>query len=217
LKPATIEELISAVSALMHGFKPSWCIAGGWALDLFLGQISRPHEDLEIAIFRQDQTSLHRHLSDWIFQKVVDGRKIVWPADEELKLPIHEIHAYSTKDSQLSLEFLLNERIANDWVFRRDMRIRMPLKDAIILAKENLPILCPAIVLLFKAKNTKPKDEADFRSVREAMSHQQRRWLKESLRACHPTHPWLKELIMDSDPNSRSPSASPESTESYQC
>jgi len=178
--------------------------------------MTRPHEDLEIAIFRQDQALLRRHLSDWTFQKVVDRHKIIWPADEELKLPIHEIHAHSTKDPQLSLEFLLNERIAHDWVFRRDTRIRMPLKHAIVFAKGNLTILCPAIVLLFKAKDPRPKDDADFRSARGEMSRDQLRWLEESLRVCDPTHRWLNQ-IRDSDRDSSSPSASPDSTESYPC
>src|SRR2546421_1062438 len=168
--PATIDRIFTAMMPLMRRFEAPWCIAGGWAIDLFLGQVTRPHEDLELAIYRQDQALLRRHLPDWTFHKVVDGRKMGWPADEELKHPIHEIHAHSAKHPLLSLEFLLNERIADDWVFRRDRRIRMPLKDAIILAKENLPILCPAIVLLFKAKNTKPKDEADALSQSSASS-----------------------------------------------
>ena len=27
-----------------------WCVVAGWALDLFRGQASREHEDLEIAV-----------------------------------------------------------------------------------------------------------------------------------------------------------------------
>ncbi|MGH3656155.1 MAG: nucleotidyltransferase domain-containing protein [Micromonosporaceae bacterium] len=27
-----------------------WCVAAGWALDLFRGEQTRPHEDLEIAV-----------------------------------------------------------------------------------------------------------------------------------------------------------------------
>src|SRR2546422_1817142 len=139
------------VVPLMHGFNARWCVAGGWALDLFLGQATRPHDDLELSIFRQDQQLLRRHLRDWTFQKVVEGRRLTWSADEELKLPIHEIHAHSTKNPRLLFEFLLNERSAEDWVYRRDTRIRMPLERAIVRDSGGLPILCPAIVLLFKA------------------------------------------------------------------
>jgi hypothetical protein len=31
----------------------SWCVAGGWALDLWLGRETRMHQDLEIAIPRE--------------------------------------------------------------------------------------------------------------------------------------------------------------------
>ena len=178
----------------MQGLEGPWCVAGGWALDLFLGRITRPHQDLEIAIFRQDQHLLRQHLRDWTFQKVVEGRRLTWSADEELKLPIHEIHAYSTKHPLLSFEFLLNERSAEDWVYRRDMRIRMPLDRAILRDIGGLPILCPAIVLLFKAKNCRPKDEEDFQQMAGALSREQRRWLEASLRMGDPDHPWLNQL-----------------------
>jgi len=217
LKPATIEDLSGAVAPLMRGFNALWCVAGGWAIDLFLGQVTRPHDDLELAIFRQDQHLIRRHLGDWTFQKIADGRPISWPADEELKLPIHEIHAQATKDPQLSLEILLNERDSDDWVFRRDGRIRMALKHAIMFDKRPLPILCPAIVLLFKAKGPRPKDEADFQAVRSVMSHDQRQWLEESLRLCHPTQRWLQELIRDLHSDQGPTSASGRSTESYPC
>ncbi len=46
------------VATLMRDFKPNWFIAGGWAIDLFLGKVTRPHQDIEIAIFRKDQLAL---------------------------------------------------------------------------------------------------------------------------------------------------------------
>jgi hypothetical protein len=91
-------------------------------------------------------------------------------------------------------EFLLNERSAEDWVYRRDLRIRMPLERAIVRGSGGLPILCPAIVLLFKAKNPRPKDDADFQRMRNSMSHDQQQWLKTSLRVCYPAHSWHEGL-----------------------
>jgi hypothetical protein len=73
VKPGSIKEVLAAIAPLMRGFNAPWCVAGGWALDLFLGRITRPHGDLELAIFRQDQHLLRQHLRDWIFQKVVAG------------------------------------------------------------------------------------------------------------------------------------------------
>jgi hypothetical protein len=196
LKRATIAEIVGAVFPLMRGFEAHWCVAGGWALDLFLGHVTRSHEDLELAIFRPDQERLRQHLRGWRFQKVVEGRLMDWPAVEELTLSIHEIHAQSTKDPDLSLEFLLNERIGEDWTYRRDPCVRLSLSRAIVRGIGGLPLLCPAIVLLFKAKNPRPKDDQDFQQAREALNRQQVRWLEASLRICHPDHPWLTQLHM---------------------
>jgi hypothetical protein len=37
------------VYKLMSGCDRTWFIAGGWAIDLFIGKQTRPHQDLEIA------------------------------------------------------------------------------------------------------------------------------------------------------------------------
>jgi hypothetical protein len=40
------------VSALLAGVQAPWYVAAGWAIELFLGQERREHEDLEIAVPR---------------------------------------------------------------------------------------------------------------------------------------------------------------------
>jgi hypothetical protein len=55
--------ICSNVFSLMYGFHKPWCIAGGWAIDLFLDQITREHHDIEIAIFREDQMKLKNYLN----------------------------------------------------------------------------------------------------------------------------------------------------------
>ncbi|MGD6844537.1 nucleotidyltransferase domain-containing protein [Bacillus infantis] len=51
----------------MAGFEKPWFVAGGWAIDLFIGKQTRPHADLEIGIFREDQQALKSYLEDWEF------------------------------------------------------------------------------------------------------------------------------------------------------
>lgn len=184
-------EIPGAASALMRGFPALWCVAGGWAIDLFLGRVTRSHDDLELAIFRQDQALLHRQFPNWIFRKVVAGCFADWALGEYLGLPVHEIHAHAADDPSLALEFLLNERVADEWAFRRDAGVRLPLDRAVCRSAGGLPILCPAIVLLFKAKSPRPRDEMDFQSVREALSREDREWLRAAIQRCHPGHPWL--------------------------
>ena len=61
------------VADLMAGFSRPWYLAGGWALDVWLGRVTRPHEDVEIAILRDEQEEIRRHLDGWEFDKVAHG------------------------------------------------------------------------------------------------------------------------------------------------
>ncbi|WP_027341226.1 nucleotidyltransferase domain-containing protein [Hamadaea tsunoensis] len=38
------------IATVLSGVDVPWYVAGGWAVDLWLGRISRAHEDLEIAV-----------------------------------------------------------------------------------------------------------------------------------------------------------------------
>jgi hypothetical protein len=189
-----LDDVLRETTGLMQGFPAPWCVAGGWALDLFLGRVTRTHADLELAVLRDDDAALRQHFVGWTFEKVVGGRRVGWPASERLALPVHEIHGHSTGEPRRAIEFLLNEREGDDWVYRRDARVRLPMNRWIVLARGVVPVLCPAIVLLFKAKAPRLKDEADFRSARDTLGWERRRWLGDALALCHPNHPWLESL-----------------------
>lgn len=53
------------VASLLRNFKRPWFIAGGWAIDLFFGRVTRNHDDVDVAIFRGDQRELQAYLSGW--------------------------------------------------------------------------------------------------------------------------------------------------------
>lgn len=38
------------VAALLAGVTTRWYVVAGWAIDLFLGEVTRQHEDIEIAV-----------------------------------------------------------------------------------------------------------------------------------------------------------------------
>jgi len=107
------EEVAAAIGSLMNGFGAPWCVAGGWALDLWLRRWTRVHADVELAVFRQDQALLHTHFPDWTFIARIDGRSEAWRPGNVLELPVHEIHARSPDGR--TLEFLLNERDDTNW------------------------------------------------------------------------------------------------------
>jgi len=57
-----------------------------------------------------------------------------------------------------------------------------------------VPDLAPEIVLLFKAKAIRPKDEADFTGTVPPLATAQRAWLRRSLLRVRPDHPWIDRL-----------------------
>jgi hypothetical protein len=184
-------------AALFVGFPRPWYVAGGWALDLFLGRVTRDHEDVEVAILRSDQGGLRAHLAGWSFEKVIpdspSGRE-PWPPSERLEPPVHEIHAHRDAGTPDEMEILLNESDGRRWRFRRDMRVTLPLQRMGRIALGGVPVLAPEIVLLYKAKGPRARDEHDFRETAPALDAEARRWLRRALTVCHPGHPWLPAL-----------------------
>ncbi|MBC1238249.1 nucleotidyltransferase domain-containing protein [Nostoc sp. 2RC] len=182
------------LSKLLNNFKQPWFVAGGWAIDLFIGDVTRVHKDIEIAIFRKDQSILQEYLFGWEFTKVVNGKMQPWNKDEWLELPIHEIHAHSKNTFFSELEILLDESSHNEWRFRRNFDIACPLSRIQLHSDINVPFLAPEIVLLYKAKNPRSKDEDDFHRVRNLLDEERQVWLKQAIMVCHPGHHWLTEL-----------------------
>ena len=185
---------VMEVAALLSGFDRPWFIAGGWAIDLFLRRVTRDHEDIDVAVLRRDQRDLRAYLGGWEFEKVVDGRPEPWREGDWLNLPVHEVHARGPRDATREVEFLLNEAREGDWVFRRDARITRPLSKVRLVTRSGIPFLGPEIVLLFKAKDPKPRDLEDFDRARPRLGLKRVLWLRGALSTCHPGHPWIARL-----------------------
>jgi hypothetical protein len=181
------------VAALMAGFDRPWCIAGGWAIDLFLGRETRPHYDVELVVFREDQGALYTYLAGWPLEKVRNRVREPWRG-EWLELPVHQVDVRVSGSGFKKLEVLFNERDGQLWWFRRNMAVTRSLDACMLLPTLGVPILAPEIVLLFKAKGPQPKDESDFAGTLGRLSDESRSWLARSLACCHPGHPWLARL-----------------------
>src|SRR5688572_25089650 len=73
----------------LAGVRAHWHVVGGWAIDLFLGHETRPHEDLEIAILRADFAVIRARLTGYALHTVRDGEVRALGPDE---LPPAESH-----------------------------------------------------------------------------------------------------------------------------
>lgn len=182
------------VALILAGLQRPWWIAGGWAIERFAERHIREHRDVDVAILREDQDELREYLHGWRLEKIVvrAGGSMREPWEGQgLELPVYQVFA-SLEGNEL--EFLLNETRGDDWVFRRDPRVAMPLSRAGTTSATGQPLLNPAIVLLYKAKNTRRVDEQDFGSALPRLSDEDRTWLRDSLVVCHPKHNWLRRL-----------------------
>ena len=91
-------------------------------------------------------------------------------------------------------EFFLNDRSGEDWASRRHPGLRRSPDDVALISFLNIPILTPEIQLLFKAKQTRAKDQSDFDLVIPELSRARVCWLRTALEMYHPGHPWLAAL-----------------------
>ena len=57
---------------------------------------------------------------------------------------------------------------------------------------DGIPYQRPEIALLFKAKHTREKDQADFDAVLPLLDPDARAWLADALELVHPGHPWIE-------------------------
>ncbi|HSN25400.1 MAG TPA: hypothetical protein VLT45_03920 [Kofleriaceae bacterium] len=173
-----LPDAVERVARAFAGWDRAWGIAGGWALDAWRGVVSREHHDVDVAVLRDDQHALRVIGGDW--QWIEGGVAHPWHG-EPLALPIHELVAPG-------LEVLLNERDGDDWVYRRDARIRRPLARAFLETAWGIPVLAPEIVLLYKSKRPRAVDEADFAASAGGLAADARAWLAAALGREHPWH-----------------------------
>ena len=53
----------ASVAAIMDRVGVWWAVAGGWAIDLWLGEQTRDHRDVQVVVRRCDQQLVHVALS----------------------------------------------------------------------------------------------------------------------------------------------------------
>jgi hypothetical protein len=196
------DELASALREL-EGFPDRWFVSGGWAIDLFLGEETREHEDIEIGTFRSDQLSLQTYFAGRELYEALPGRLVPWDDGEWLSLPVHQVvvppRGGGPIDEQWeptpgTIQFFLNDVDGDDWVCRRNPRVKRPVSEITTSSASGTPIVVPELQLLYKAKHHKEKDEHDFREALGALSAEQRSWLRDALEIVHPGDPWLDAL-----------------------
>jgi hypothetical protein len=177
---AAWEALTPAEAAVLLGpFDGPWWIAGGVAIDLFLGTVTREHHDLDIAVFRDHWPAVSAALPGWDF-----------------RVGTNEVWARRSVDGPWLVEFLLEDRDGSEWVYRRDRQVTLPVTEVGMVTEQGIPYERPEVVLLYKAKyGEEPRHEADLVAALPKMGIGPRAWLVGALDVAHPGHPWIERVL----------------------
>jgi len=193
---------VFAVCRFLKDFPCLWWLGGGWAIDAWLGEQSRDHEDIEICVARQDQVHIYRYCTTWEFYTPVNDEWAALPAGEHLYAPRFMLQLRRVPQTidpgagmPPSFEFLLNEVEDGRWTFLRDRQLQLPLEQVYDRSSWGMQVARPEIQLLHKAVyRPRPKDDHDFQHMLPHLRQNQRVWLRQHIMAVHPDHPWLAYL-----------------------
>ncbi|WP_135228319.1 nucleotidyltransferase domain-containing protein [Deinococcus fonticola] len=176
-----------------------WMFAAGVALDLHLGRVARPHDDVDIVFPRERQPDLLALLraGGWRTDAPLDGTYQPWTAP--LEPPHHQVHArHPDLPDVILADFMFTDLSGERWHYRRDPGITLPLSEARRHAENGLPYLAPQAALLFKSATSggqpRPKDEQDFRRSLPTLSTPEKEWLAQQVARTTAQHPWLAAL-----------------------
>jgi hypothetical protein len=171
-----------------------WWVAGGWAVDLFLGSTIRPHGDLDVGVLRRDVHHVLQALSSWEVFEAKAGVLTPLHTGETPRSDVHSLWCRPGRTDLWTLELMLDECEDDLWLFRRQPTVRRPIATIIRSTPDGLSYLAPEIQLLYKAQRPRPRDCADFRRTAPLLDHAARQWLADALFRVDPAHAWVPAL-----------------------
>ncbi len=174
----------------LQGVTVEWGFVGGWAIDLFRGEITREHEDVEIAVAKANFWPIRQALANFEFDLIGEGRK--WPLTDDVAFAItHQTWVRDPASGDYTLDVFREPHDGDVWICRRDRTIRLPFAGLFGRTPEGMPYVIPEVVLLFKAREARPKDVHDFEGALPLLTPSSRRWLRDALERVHPGHAWI--------------------------
>jgi hypothetical protein len=184
---------IQKIEELMQYFERQWLIAGGWTIDLAIGEETRKHKDMDICIFRDDLEYSLKYFRDWDIHVAIPGEHRLEPlrAISDIELPRYCLHLFKGDDF---LEILATEQIESEIIYRKDRSITMNKKD-FVKGDINRPYVNPAWQLLFKSQITRKEDEHDFHLyMNRVKDDDSKKWLLQNIIKVNGNKNWIEEL-----------------------
>jgi len=191
------------VAELFTHYSGVWWIAGGWAIEAFTGK-HRDHHDIDPSVLRAQLPLLRRYLAGrfdlWSAAKgalrpLLSDDRLEAPADEVLLPECGQLWLRESAATAWDYDLLLSPGSPEEWIYRRDPSLRLPLSSA-LWERDGVLYLQPEIQLLYKAKARRAQDDADFNATLPLLNTLRRAWLRDALVKTCPSseHPWIDAL-----------------------
>jgi hypothetical protein len=187
---------VADIAALFDNADFLWWVAGGFAIELALGNSIRQHTDIDILILREDHIKVRKWLSQWdCWAADPPGMLRPWTIDEPLDPSIRDIWCRRPSDSDWRFQLMLDDCIDKHWVSHNDSNIRVSLDDVTRRSVSGVPYLAPHIQLYYKAKRPRVKDDIDLRASLAYLSVTEFKWLTRAITLSYGSnHAWLSLL-----------------------
>lgn len=184
-----IERLLSPVGA-------PWWLTGGWAVDALAGHVTRRHDDVDVLVLDRDLAAVAAALPDAQAEHTASGEPVAWDRHSPLEPGVQGLAMPAELDSGPTvLHVLVALSEGDEWVYHRGKRtIRVPLDQLTRRGAGGVPCLTPTVLLLFKSRDLRDKDTADFLELLPHLSGDERAWLRERIAPWRADHPWLAHL-----------------------
>lgn len=179
----------------MEGFERPWWVVGGWAIEAATGY-QREHEDTDVSILACDVPA---------FVEFMQGRWHVWNNVGGVLHPLGD--RWPTVDEPAS-QLWLRKHAAAPWIV--DIPLTpdadgkwtnkfLPdhvdeLENVTWVGDDGIRYLLPEIVLVYKARLRRMKDEPDFEATLPMLTPDRRTWMRRSLERLVPDHHWIDRL-----------------------
>jgi hypothetical protein len=182
------------------GFDRPWWVVGGWAIEAFTFEhgtgAPREHEDVDVSILGCDVPALRAHVGEsWQLWNIADGaiRPLTdhWP---DVQHPESQIWGRRDAASPWAFDMPLTPDRDGLWTNKKLSGHVAPIEEVTWVAGDGIRYLNPEIVLMFKARLGRLKDDRDLDRCLPLLTGPARSWLAESVARLFPDHVWLDRL-----------------------
>jgi hypothetical protein len=179
----------------MREFERPWWVVGGWAIEAATGY-RREHEDTDVSILACDVPAFVEFMAGrWHVWNNVGGVLHPlgdrWPTVDD---PASQLWLRADATSPWVMDMPLTPDAGGLWTHKFLAGHVATVEEVTWSDDDGIRYLLPEIVLTYKARLRRPKDEPDFEATLSVLDESRRAWTRAALSMLAPDHPWLDRL-----------------------